>query len=59
MSYINHRATKSSLKMGDEDDQIPPPVKVQEVKLARTLASDITQSGAKLFDLLASEVTDR
>jgi hypothetical protein len=29
------------------------------VKAARLLASDITQSGAKLYDLLANEVNER
>ena len=45
--------------MKPEDEAIPPPVKVQDVKTSRVLASDITQSGAKLFDLLATETTDR
>lgn len=38
---------------------MPPPIKVQDVKLARQLASDLTQSGAKLYDLLETEVVDR
>ena len=38
---------------------IPPPIKVQEVKVARGLASEITQTGAKLFDLLANESSER
>jgi hypothetical protein len=42
-----------------DDDMVPPTIKVQEVKTARTLASEITQTGAKLFDLLATEVDDR
>jgi clusterin-associated protein 1 len=41
------------------DDTTPPPIKIQEVKGARTLASEITQSGAKLSDYLQHEVTDK
>lgn len=41
------------------EDTTPPPIKIQEVKQARTLASDITQSGAKLSDFLAHEVNDK
>lgn len=52
------RATKSaSTKLVEET--APPPIKVQDVKAARVLASEITQSGAKLFDLLASEKEER
>lgn len=42
-----------------DSDAIPPPIKVQDVKVARGLASEITQSGAKLYDLLASEAAER
>jgi hypothetical protein len=42
-----------------EDEKVPAPVKVQDVKTSRILASEITHSGAKLFDLLATEATDR
>jgi hypothetical protein len=38
---------------------LPPPIKVQDVKLARTLASEITQSGAKLYDLMENEANER
>lgn len=38
---------------------MPPPIKMQDVKTARQLASDITQSGAKLYDLLENEYTER
>lgn len=37
----------------------PPNIKLQDVKTIRSLASDITQSGAKLYDLLESESIDR
>ena len=52
------KANKSVTKSID-DDHIPPPIKVQEVKVARGLASEITQSGAKLSDHLAHETTDK
>jgi hypothetical protein len=41
------------------DDSPLPPIKVQEVKAARTLASEITQGGAKLYDLLTVEQKNR
>lgn len=41
------------------DDTPPPPIKIQEVKASRTLASEITQSGAKLYDLLSAETKNR
>ena len=48
------------LALSNSTDGISPPnIKLQEVKSIRALASDITQSGAKLYDLLASETTDR
>lgn len=53
-----YRAKQSSTKPPKEES-VPTPIKVQDVKQARTLASDITQSGAKLYDLLANEVADR
>ena len=39
----------------------PPPLssQVQDVKAARLLASEITQTGAKVHDLLANEATER
>jgi len=53
-----HRATKSiSTKL--LDDTPPAPIRIQDVKSARVLASDITQSGAKLFDMLAGEKEER
>lgn len=42
-----------------EEDVSPPPIKVQDVRAARTLASDITQIGAKLYDLMESETQER
>jgi clusterin-associated protein 1 len=54
-----YRATKSISKRGEDETTVPPPIKTQDVKAARVLASDITQSGAKLFDLLETEAQDR
>ena len=60
LTYIiaTFRATKSTSKRLD-DETVPPPIKVQDVKVARVLASEITQSGVKLHDLMESEATDR
>lgn len=58
IANLLYKAIKS-VSSSTDDINIPHPVKVQEVKVARTLASDITQSGAKLFDFLATEATDR
>jgi len=52
------RATQTAAKKGAEET-VPPPIKMQDVKAARQLASDITQSGAKLYDLLENEYTER
>jgi hypothetical protein len=41
------------------DDTPLPPIKIQDIKAARNLASEITQSGARLFDMLAFESTER
>lgn len=41
------------------DDGALPPIKIQDVKAARVLASEITQSGARLFDMLAYEAKER
>jgi clusterin-associated protein 1 len=46
-------------RRSDDDNVVPPPIKTQDVKFARVLASEITQSGAKLFDLLENEATER
>jgi len=58
LASLLYKATKSASNQL-QDEPIPPPIKVQEVKAARTLASDITQTGAKLYDLLANEVNER
>lgn len=52
------RATKS-INARIDDETAPPPIKVADVKVARGLASDITQIGAKLYDLLENENTER
>ena len=52
------RATRYAMKSND-DEIIPPPIKIQDIKVARGLATDITQSGAKLYDLLGTESVDR
>lgn len=54
----NNRATQTAAKKVVEET-VPPPIKMQDVKVARQLASDITQSGAKLYDLLENEYTER
>ena len=60
IATLLYRATKSvALKSSEKDQDTPPPIKVQEVKLTRTLASDITRGGAKLHDYLSSEASDR
>jgi len=58
LASLLFKATRSGL-VQVEDETVPPPIKVQEVKLTRGLASDITQSGAKLYDFLATEAQDR
>lgn len=35
------------------------PIKVGDVRTVRTLASDITNTGAKVFDLMEYEMTER
>ena len=52
------RRASRSIK-GPLDDTPQPPIKIQEVKAARTLASEITQGGAKLYDLLSVETKNR
>lgn len=58
LATLLHKATQAVLK-SSLDENIPPPIKVQDVKVARTLASEITQIGAKLSDLLQNESSDR
>lgn len=52
------RATRSTSRDA-VDDTPPPPIKIQEVKGARALASEITQAGAKVYDLLSAETKNR
>ena len=56
--FCYFRATQTAAKKGAEET-VPPPIKMQDVKTARQLASDITQSGAKLHDLLENEYAER
>lgn len=58
LATLLYKATKS-ISRSHDNDPIPLPIKVQNVKAARILASEITQSGAKLFDLLANEINER
>lgn len=58
--YIyNFRATQTASKKYEEESAAPAPIKMQDVKAARLLASEITQSGAKLYDLMEHESVDR
>eukprot|EP01038_Epipyxis_sp_PR26KG_P006134 gene6134-8458_t len=58
LATLLYKATKSVSKRV-EDENIPPQIKIQDVKNARILASEITQSGAKLYDLLENEQQER
>jgi len=58
LATLLFNATKSGLA-SYEDDVVPPPIKILDVKAARGLASEITQSGAKLFEMLEHEVKNR
>jgi clusterin-associated protein 1 len=58
LCFTNNRANRSA-STRVEDETLPPPIKVHDIKVARTLASEITQTGAKLFDYLATEAQDR
>lgn len=60
IATLLYKASRSvTNKVSLDEETTPPPIKVQEVKLARGLASDITRGGAKLFDLLATEAADK
>jgi clusterin-associated protein 1 len=60
LASLLYKATvKGSSGTMDDDITPPPPIKVQEVKAARVLASEITQGGAKLSDCLAHETQDK
>lgn len=58
LASLLYKATKTANKKYEEET-VPPPIKAQDVKSARVLASEITQTGAKLYDLLETENTDR
>jgi clusterin-associated protein 1 len=58
LATLLYKATKMSSAPLD-DDLVPPPIKILDVKAARGLASDITQSGAKLYEILEHEVGNR
>lgn len=57
LATLFYKASRSI--KGPLDDTPQPPIKIQEVKAARTLASEITQGGAKLYDLLSAETKNR
>jgi len=59
LATLLYKATKVASRRSTEDDTPPPPIKMQDVKTARVLASEITASGAKLYDLLEGEATER
>lgn len=57
LATLLYKATKSlKEKMADE---IPPSIKIQDIKSTRVLASEITQSGARLYDMLAIEKQEK
>jgi clusterin-associated protein 1 len=58
LASLLYKATSTAAKKFEEEG-VPPPIKMQEVKTARQLASDITQSGATLYDLMENEADDR
>jgi len=58
LATLLYKSTKA-VSLSHDNEPPPPPIKVQDVKTARILASEITQSGAKLYDLLASEISER
>lgn len=60
LCFCVFRATQYANRGLSDDVSAPPaPIKVQDVKQARSIASEITQSGAKLYDLLANEANAR
>lgn len=58
LATLLYKATKTSSAPMD-DVEVPPPIKILDVKAARGLASEITQSGAKLYEILEHEITNR
>jgi len=65
IASLLYKASKSAQPGGasgkgpEVEENTPPPIKVQEVKTSRGLASEITRGGAKLYDLLATEAADK
>lgn len=65
LATLLHKATRSAQprhrqqSTNAEDDTPPPQIKMQDVKDARKLASELTQSGARLYDLLEAELSER
>lgn len=59
LANLLYKATRSVPKAASEEESQLQPIKVQDVRETRNLASDITQRGAKLYDLLASENANR
>ena len=58
LATLLYSATKSIQKPLDLDT-MPQPIKLGDVRAARQLASEITQTGAKVYDLLANEAQER
>jgi len=58
LATLLYKATKTSSAPLD-DGEVPPPIKILDVKAARGLASEITQSGAKLYEILEHEVANK
>jgi clusterin-associated protein 1 len=58
VANLLYRASKKSSKQ-TESEALPPPIKILDVKSARGLASEITRTGAKLFEMLEGEMKNR
>jgi clusterin-associated protein 1 len=58
LATLLYRAIKSTHTQLNTDEP-PPQIKVSDVKAARLLASEITHSGTKVYDLLADEAVGR
>ena len=65
LATLLYSASKSSTSSPNATSSSAPtpaptqPIKLHEVRAARQLASEITQTGAKVYDLLANEATER
>jgi len=57
--YSASKSSNSSSSSSSTTAPTPQPIKLQEVRAARQLASEITQTGAKVYDLLANEASER